>query len=96
MNNSKKSETAVACAADMGVDEKNMIKLKSPIYTMSKQEMDKQVDTILISTGDFQVVRDPKTGKLLRMKDNRTIGEVSEENRDRLIREFKKNEEIDR
>ena len=49
MNNSKKSETTVACAGDMDIDKNNMLELKSPIITMSKKEMDKQLDTIMLS-----------------------------------------------
>ena len=96
MNNSKKSETTVACAGDMDIDKNNMLELKSPIITMSKKEMDKQLDTIMPSTGKYKIVRDPKTGKFVRMEDNRSINEVNNDKYERLMKEAKKQEEQDR
>ena len=58
--------------------------------------MDKQLDTIMLSTGKYKIVRDPKTGKFVRMEDNRSINEVNNDKYERLMKEAKKQEEQDR
>lgn len=90
-----KRETVVACGGDIDVNDKNQLALKHPILGLSKKEMDQRSDNMIIETGSFEVVRDPKTGKLLRIKNNKTISEVNKDKYDRLLSEFKNKQHQD-
>ena len=40
----------------------------------------------------FEIIKDEKTGKILRVKDNRTLSEIQKDKYDRILKEAKRRE----
>ena len=88
-----KKNPAIACA-DLRYDEKgNRIAVEQGNYGPSKSEIN-NLAGMEIQVEGFEIIKDEKTGKILRIKDNRTINEVIDDKHRRLIEEaLKKKEE---
>ena len=87
----KKRNAAIACG-DMKAAEKEII-IEQGNYGPSKNEII-NLAGMEIKVEGYEIVLDEKSGKVLRVKDNRTIGEVIDDRRRRkLIAAMKKGKE---
>ena len=83
MSDTKKPNNPVA-AYEVVQAENNMLKLVEGRYALSKEELNNLPGMIINAVG-YEIVKDEKTGKILRVKDNRTISEVNDDKHRRLI-----------
>ena len=93
MSDTKKKNPAIACA-DLQYDERgNKISVEQGNYGPSKNEIN-SLAGMKIQVEGYEIIKDEKTGKILRIKDNRTINEVIDDKHRRMIEAaLKKKEE---
>ncbi len=76
-----------------GNENENELKIKGsneqPLNVLNVLNME-------ISCGGYKIEKDPKTGKILRVQDGRTLSEMQQANYDKLIKKYKENEKEER
>ncbi len=94
MSDTKNKSEKKAVAYEVVQVENNKLKLVEGKYALSTKEL-RALDGMILNTESYEIVKDDKTGKILRVKDNRTINEVIDDNRRRKIEEAMKKQEKD-
>ena len=93
MSDTKNNNNPAIACADLKYDERgNRIAVEQGNYGPSKNEIN-SLAGMEIKVEGFEIVKDEKTGKILRIKDNRTINEVIDDKHRRLIEEALKRKE---
>ena len=80
--NNKKGKKAVAY--EVVQVENNKLKLIEGRYALSTDEL-RQLDGMILNTESYKIVKDEKTGKVLRVQDNRTLSEMSADKYKKLL-----------
>ena len=88
--NKKIKNTAVACA-EMKETDKGLV-VDQGKYSPSRTDIN-TLAGIEIKVEGYEIVLDEKTGKILRVQDNRTISEIVDDERRRKIKEAMKTKE---
>ena len=81
MSDTKKKPVA---AYEVVQVENDKLKLIEGRYALSIEELN-NLPGMILETVDYKVVKDEKTGKILRVKDNKTINEVIDDKQRKLI-----------
>lgn len=90
--NKKSEKEAVAYEVVQAKNDK--LKLIEGRYALSTKEL-RNIDGMILNTEKYEIIRDEKTGKLLRIKDNRTMNEIIDDKNRRKIMEAMKKQEKD-
>ena len=72
--------------------ENNKLKLIEGRYALSREELNNLPGMIIEASG-HEVIKDDKTGKILRVKDNHTINEIIDDKHRKIIEEKLKEKE---
>ena len=86
MSETNKKSEKKAVAYEVVQVENDKLKLIEGRYALSTKEL-RNIDGMIINTENYEIVRDEKTGKVLRMQDNRTINEIIDDKNRRKILE---------
>ena len=87
-----KSNTTIACG-NLKTDEKKSISIE---YGTSKNELINLAGLDITCGGTYKIEKDPKTGKILRIQDGRTLSEMSKEKYEKIIKAQSKNNKEER
>lgn len=85
-----KSNTAIACG-NLKTDSKKSISIQYGTYGPTKNDLINLAGIDITCGGTYKIEKDPKTGKILRIQDGRTISEMQKDNYDKLIKKYKEN-----
>jgi len=87
----KTGNAAIACG-DVKTKEDKGIIIEQGTYGPSKNEIN-QLAGMEIKVEGYEIILDEKSGKLLRVKDNRTLSEITDDrNRKKIMEAMKKQE----
>lgn len=86
MSDTKKQSNKKAVAYEVVQVENNMLKLIEGRYALSKEELDKLDNMVITCGGTYKIEKDPKTGKICRIQDGRTLSEMQQDKYDRLMK----------
>ena len=89
MSDTKKQSNKKAVAYEVVQVENNMLKLIEGRYALSKEELDKLDNMVITCGGTYKIEKDPKTGKIARIEDRKTLSEVQKDKYDRLMKKYK-------
>ena len=90
-----KSNTAIACG-NLKTDEKKSISIEYGTYGPAKNELINLAGLDITCGGTYKIEKDPKTGKILRIQDGRTLSEMSKEKYEKIIKAQSKNNKEER
>ena len=94
MSETKKKNNPVA-AYEVLQEENNKLKLIEGRYALSNEEL-RKIDGMILTTSNYNIVKDEKTGKVFRVQDNQILSEMNKEKYDRLLKQQREKEEQDR
>ena len=86
MSETKNKSNKKAVAYEVVQVDQNKLKLIEGRYALSKEELDKLDNMIITVGGTYKIEKDPKTGKISRIEDGRTLSEISKSKYDRLLK----------
>lgn len=92
MREPKNKSNKKAVAYEVVQVDNNKLKLIEGRYALSKEELDKLDNMIITVGGTYKIEKDPKTGKISRIEDGRTLNEISKSKYDRLLKTSGKEE----
>ena len=78
-----KSNTAIACG-NLKTDETKSISIEYGTYGPAKNDL-MSLAGLDITCGIYKIEKDPKTGKILRIQDGRTLSEISKEKYKKIL-----------
>ncbi len=84
MSETKNKKGKKAVAYEVVQVENNKLKLIEGRYALSTDEL-RQLDGMILNTESYKIVKDEKTGKVLRVQDNRTLSEMSADKYKKLL-----------
>ena len=91
MSETRKNKRNTAIAYGEMKQKEKGITLEQGSYGPSKEEIN-SLAGLEIKVEAYEIILDEKTGKALRVKDGKTLSEISKDKYDRLIKEAKKKE----
>ena len=91
MSETSKLNNPVA-AYEVLQEENNKLKLIEGRYALSTKEL-RNIDGMILTTSNYKIVKDEKTGKILRVQDNQILSEMNKAKYDRLLKQQRENEE---
>jgi hypothetical protein len=92
MRKPKNKSNKKAVAYEVVQVDNNKLKLIEGRYALSKEEQDKLDNMIITVGGTYKIEKDPKTGRISRIEDGRTLSEISKAKYDRLLENYEKEE----
>ena len=90
-----KSNTAIACG-NLKTDSEKSISIEYGTYGPAKNDLINLAGIDITCGGTYKIEKDPKTGKILRVKDGRTLSEMQKDKYDKLVKKYKENDKEER
>ena len=92
------SETSKSEKTTIGYEvvqiQNDKLKLIEGRYALSKEELDQLENMIITVGGTYKIEKDPKTGKVSRIQDGKTLSEMQNDKYERLLKQANRNKEV--
>lgn len=92
MSETNRSEKATIGYEVVQIDN-DKLKLVEGRYALSKEELDKLDNMIITVGGTYKIEKDPKTGKISRIQDGKTLSEMQSDKYEKLLKQARMKEE---